>query len=47
MKIYLPAGAALGLILGLLVSRGFGILLLAVLGATLGWLLTLITSPES
>jgi len=41
-KFYLPAGALLGLTLGLLISRGYGILLMLTLGAALGWLLSLV-----
>ena len=41
-KFYLPAGASLGLTLGLLISRGHGVLLMLTLGAVLGWLLSLV-----
>ena len=40
-KLYIVAGAGLGLTLGLLISRGHGIFLLLVLGTALGWLLSL------
>lgn len=46
-KIYLPAGAAMGLTLGLLISRGHGILILVLLGSALGALLSLVTRPET
>lgn len=46
MKLYLPAGISMGLTLGLLISRGSGVLLLMTLGAALGWLLSLVTRPE-
>lgn len=41
MNIFPIAGIVLGLVLGLVVSRGAGIALLALLGAALGWLLSL------
>ncbi|MBX3170662.1 MAG: hypothetical protein KF760_24875 [Candidatus Eremiobacteraeota bacterium] len=46
-KIYPLGGAALGSVLGLFISRGSGILLLLLLGAALGWLLSLVTREES
>ncbi len=47
MNFFPLAGATLGLLLGLLISRGGGLLSLIILGAALGWLLQLAARREA